>query len=497
MTETPKKVQKKSQFISDSHGINPEIPFITPSKKNEQSRLLSERDLDIDGIPFTDQNPLPEQITFISDSSESETIKKKSKTRYRQIFKAKYEAPIESHAHFTCGHYITFKNLDDKELLSRKCIICSQGNSLNKLLVHKTQQCPKDMISDLAQFNKVEPHPKANKKMSKSVKKYYLRQTQVRQQFQNDLEETSSFEEKREEREKYLEEVAEHSKRMVRLSFSVNIILVILKIIATLQSESLTMLASMVDSVLDIVAGLIIFITDILIHRTSYKDQFKFPIGKGKFEPVGILVFSAVMSTVACQVILSAIQDLIAKKTDVTLGQFALIILIATVVVKFFLWLLCRKSKQDLVKALADDHRNDVWSNFFGIIMALIGTYLVWWFDLVGAMLISGLILFNWAKTMFENIMLLIGKGAPMDFLNRITFLVMTHNEIIQGVDKVKAYQFAQNYFVEVDIILPKDMLLIDAHDIGESLQRKIEALEEVDVCFVHVDYLGKNTKKD
>ncbi|VEL06599.1 unnamed protein product [Protopolystoma xenopodis] len=43
--------------------------------------------------------------------------------------------------------------------------------------------------------------------------------------------------------------------------------------------------------------------------------------------------------------------------------------------------------------------------------------------------------------------------------------------------------------FYQVDIVLPKDMVLREAHDIGETLQKKIERLENVERAFVHLDY--------
>lgn len=41
----------------------------------------------------------------------------------------------------------------------------------------------------------------------------------------------------------------------------------------------------------------------------------------------------------------------------------------------------------------------------------------------------------------------------------------------------------------QVDIELPEDLPLKEAHAIGESLQIKIEELPEVERAFVHLDY--------
>jgi hypothetical protein len=56
-------------------------------------------------------------------------------------------------------------------------------------------------------------------------------------------------------------------------------------------------------------------------------------------------------------------------------------------------------------------------------------------------------------------------------------------------VDTCRAYYAGSNTFVEVDIVLPANMVLRDSHDIGESLQQKLESLPDVERAFVHADY--------
>ncbi|XP_076948960.1 metal tolerance protein 9-like [Bidens hawaiensis] len=88
-----------------------------------------------------------------------------------------------------------------------------------------------------------------------------------------------------------------------------------------------------------------------------------------------------------------------------------------------------------------------------------------------------------------ENVWSLIGRTAPPDFLAKVTYLVWNHHEEIKHIDTVRAYTFGSQYFVEVDIVLPEDMLLSQAHNIGEMLQEKLEQLPEVERAFVHVDF--------
>lgn len=87
------------------------------------------------------------------------------------------------------------------------------------------------------------------------------------------------------------------------------------------------------------------------------------------------------------------------------------------------------------------------------------------------------------------QIKVLTGYTANPDFLSKITWICVNHHREIQYVDTVRAFHFGNNFLVEVDIVLPEEMTLKDAHDIGEPLQQKIESLREVERAFVHIDY--------
>jgi len=95
----------------------------------------------------------------------------------------------------------------------------------------------------------------------------------------------------------------------------------------------------------------------------------------------------------------------------------------------------------------------------------------------------------NWANTVMENVSSLIGRTAPPEYLAKLTYLSWNHHKMIEHIETVRAYTFGRNYFVEVDIVLPGGMTLGEAHNIGESLQEKLEQLPDVERAFVHVDF--------
>lgn len=157
---------------------------------------------------------------------------------------------------------------------------------------------------------------------------------------------------------------------------------------------------------------------------------------------------------------------------------------------KVLLWLYCRMFPNlPSVVILAQDHQNDIMFNSTGLVLSFLATKYLWWIDPVGAMLIAGLIIRSWGSTAIENIRYIVGVSADNAFINRITYISMTHDPRILKIDTARAYYSGDTIFVEVDIVLPPTMSLAEAHDIGEALQTKLEVLNEVDRAFVHLDY--------
>lgn len=99
------------------------------------------------------------------------------------------------------------------------------------------------------------------------------------------------------------------------------------------------------------------------------------------------------------------------------------------------------------------------------------------------------LIIFAWAQAGKDHIQRLTGRTADRDQVSALIFLAMNHDARIQFVDTVRAYHQGAKLVVELDIVLPEEMPLREAHEIGESLQLELEKLEFVERAFVHLDY--------
>lgn len=276
----------------------------------------------------------------------------------------------------------------------------------------------------------------------------------------------------------------------IRASFIANFILAALQLYAAISSLSLSLFATAIDAVFDPFANLLL---NILHQKSKTVDEKKWPMGGSRFESIGNIVYGGLMGMVNLILIVESIRSIATHKsgdtTDIHIPS--LIAVGIAFVTKFALFLYCfsiRKHSSQ-VQVLFEDHRNDLFVNGFGIFTSAAGAKIIWFLDPMGAMIIASCIIFAWAKTLLGQFKLLAGIAAPVDFQQLVVYKAMTFNDAIKAIDTCRVYHSGPEYFVEIDIVMDGEMPLWKAHDIAQDLQDQIEALPDVDRCFVHIDH--------
>ena len=321
------------------------------------------------------------------------------------------------------------------------------------------------------------------------VAEYYKKQERLLEGF-NEMEtmhETGFFPGSLTEDE--MKQLAKSERIAVHVSNACNLLLFAAKVFASIESRSLAVIASTLDSLLDLLSGFILWFTSNAMRKPN---QYHYPIGKNRMQPVGIIVFASVMATLGLQILIESGRQILVKakpEVDPTKVNWMIGIMVLVTIVKFILMVYCRRFKNEIVRAYAQDHLFDVITNSVGLAAAVLAVKFYWWMDPAGAIVIALYTINTWTKTVIENVWSLIGRTAPPDFLAKLTYLIWNHHEKIKHIDTVRAYTFGAHYFVEVDIVLPEDMFLSQAHNIGETLQEKLEQLPEVERAFVHIDF--------
>ncbi|TPX68755.1 hypothetical protein SpCBS45565_g02951 [Spizellomyces sp. 'palustris'] len=270
-------------------------------------------------------------------------------------------------------------------------------------------------------------------------------------------------------------------------SLLANICLFALQLVAAVLSGSLALFATTADAFMDLASSAVLVYTG----RAALSQNFnQYPTGKTRMETAGIIVFASLMATLSVQLMVEGARALISRSHEVDLAPLSIGLIAGAIATKGVLYMYCQAlSQYPSARILAQDHRNDIFMNSIGITLSVLGQKVAWWLDPAGAILIAALILKSWAGTAHEHIQYIVGKTAEPAFLQRVTYLTLTHDPRILQIDTCRAYHAGNNFFVEVDIVLPPSMLLAEAHDIGEALQIKLETLPNVERAFVHLDY--------
>lgn len=274
-----------------------------------------------------------------------------------------------------------------------------------------------------------------------------------------------------------------------------NVFLLVGKLVVFYMTDSLSIVASLIDSVLDLLSTIIIFISSRVADQRDWKTKHLYPVGRSRLEPLGVLVFSVVMVVSFLKVADESVERLLnvsGKLVEISLASFS--IMVITVLVKLVLYWLCRNIQSSAVQALAQDALTDVMFNTFSIIFPVAGHVLhSWRMDPFGALFLSVYVVKSWGSTALEHIDNLSGAAAsPLD-RQQLLYLCMRFSSNIKYITAFNAYHAGDKLMIEVDLLLDPKFNLRDSHDLAESLQYALETMPQVERAYVHLDYRREN----
>ncbi|KAM0788851.1 hypothetical protein ACM66B_002936 [Microbotryomycetes sp. NB124-2] len=355
-----------------------------------------------------------------------------------------------------------------------------------------------DRSGELERFRKTDEELR---KMKKKTRKFYEQQNEILDGFKqvDEILDNTRISAKTGNLTPYLpqgqsEREAEFERKVqlaINVNFAVNVVLLAAKIAIVVLSNSVSLVASTVDSAMDFLSTLIIFGANKVIQHKSWRSTYHYPTGKKRMEPMSVVVFSVFMVSSFVQVAIESLQRLFARDAagPATIPPIGLGVMVATIVIKLVMWLWCRSIRNSSVEALTQDAENDIVFNLFSMLFPFVGQLLGWRvLDPIGGLVLSVYIIVEWIETLFDNVVKLTGRRASPSEHQRVAYLLTRFSPLIRGVQHLSVYHAGDHYVVEVDIVLPPNTALTTAHDLGEAAQYSIEQLEGIDRAFVHLD---------
>ena len=252
-------------------------------------------------------------------------------------------------------------------------------------------------------------------------------------------------------------------------------------------SGSTALLATAVDSATDLVYTL--FMAWGLWYSQQPADD-SHPQGHARVEPIVSAVIALMMGLAGLEVIRRAIDRLQGEPTTFAWGGPAAV-LIGSALVKVIMYLavqrLGQRARSPAIMASAKDNLADVIS----AATALAGVLAASWFhplaDPLASLAVSVWIFRNAAGILVENLGYLTGRAAEPELLERI-YAVARDVEGVVGVHRVVADYVGPQVRAELHVEVDGGISFDDAHRISNDVRDAVEALDDVDLAFVHVE---------
>ncbi|WP_456391434.1 cation diffusion facilitator family transporter [Nitratifractor sp.] len=255
-------------------------------------------------------------------------------------------------------------------------------------------------------------------------------------------------------------------------------LLTLVKLVIGILSGSVAVIASAIDSILDMAISVFNFFA---IKKAEEHPDEVFNYGKGKIQAIAGVIEGTIITLSGLYIIYEAISKIIHGKGTEYLGVSVLVMLFSILVT----WLLVRyllqvaKATDNIViKADALHYKTDLLSNA-AVVVALVIVYLTGW-DWVDALFGLGIglyIIYSAYEIIHEGIMILLDRSLDSDKVAKIGEIIGNHPKV-NGYHWLKTRTDGTHNFVEFHLVLSPEMTLEEAHHIAEEIECKIASLD-------------------
>lgn len=263
--------------------------------------------------------------------------------------------------------------------------------------------------------------------------------------------------------------------------------LIVAKGIAWLNTGSVSLLASLIDSLMDAVASVINLVA-VRFALQPADEEHRF--GHGKAESLAGLAQAAFICGSALLLVSEAVDRMIDPRPleDVVLGVWIMILsILATLLLLAIQRYTIRHTGSVAIKADSLHYFTDLLTNL-SVIVALFLAARGWLLaDAVFGLAIGAYILYSAISIARESVQHLMDRELSQETQDQIAAIVLQHPEV-HAVHDLRTRQSGQTRFIQLHIEMDGGMTLARAHEIGDTvMQRLREALPDTDII-IHQD---------
>ncbi|MCG8392511.1 MAG: cation diffusion facilitator family transporter [Pseudomonadales bacterium] len=272
------------------------------------------------------------------------------------------------------------------------------------------------------------------------------------------------------------------------------LLLIAAKAVAWMLTGSVSLLASLVDSVMDSLASLINFFA---IRYSLVPPDEEHRFGHGKAEALaglGQAVFIAGSSLFLVQQSVSKLMD----PQPIEQNTIGIVVMVFSIIVTFGLLLLqkyvVRETGSTAIEADSLHYLSDLAVNVGIILVLVVSQFGFLWLDGTVGLVIALFILISAWRIGYESVQLLLDREIPGDVRNVIGSIVAGHPKAL-GFHDLRTRQSGRTQFIQLHVDMDQNLSLLEAHDLAVNIQARIqEAFPAADVI-IHQDPVAVGPK--
>ena len=279
--------------------------------------------------------------------------------------------------------------------------------------------------------------------------------------------------------------------RAANAAVAVAFTLILIKSWAYNVSGAVSMLGSLLDSLMDILASLINLVA-IRFAVVPADDDHRF--GHGKAEAIAGLVQAMVIFLSALFLTVEAGRKMLNPEPVMETDKGIIVLLISivlTVVLVVYQRYVIRKTGSVAITADHIHYSGDILMNF-GVILALfLSGYMQYYYaDPVIGLLVAAYLIYNVRQIARNSIDMLMDREMEEADKVKILEIIRTHVEV-HGVHDMKTRKSGLNTFIQFHLEMDGGITLSEAHIISDAVEAEIIAVYPEAEVLIHADPEG------
>lgn len=293
---------------------------------------------------------------------------------------------------------------------------------------------------------------------------------------------------------------ANHNAPLMRLatyaSVAVASILIVAKLIAWLITDSVSLLSTLIDSLLDVGASLLNLIA--VRHALEPADR-EHRFGHGKAEALSGLAQAAFIAGSAMFLVVQATERLvnprIIHRTEIGYWVMGLAIVLTLALVVFQRYVV-KKTGSVAIVADSTHYQMDVLVNVSVIVSLVLASRMGWtWADPAFAMAIAAYIVWGAWRIGMASLHMLMDHELPDEDRKRIREIAVNHPGVV-GLHDLRTRSSGNQVFIQMHLEMNGDITLHDAHVISDQVEASIMNVFPNAEVLIHEDPEGINEER-